>query len=481
MVDMNSDDRARRRRQGDLDRAIDRRQSTQGGATQRFFGQVYSGGSFPSGEGQVYLMHPVEIDCGDAEGDSASLDVDTTRSVPVVVLNQAPQVGDVLPSFAVGGRWVSERTGSQGCTGCNVICGTCQVPRQDLTLEWTNLIIGNGSTTLSYAGSPTTQWTSACTNQLLFELVCTQNRVEFRVYYFLSGSCPTGQSQYCSTLRSNPNGLTQTGLTCSPFMMTVTLTSASCPSVSTYGYTSFKITGPAPPSGPVMCATFCVGCGGTGGVSVVSVYTPDCGTLLATGTVSAAGTMCVSLTWSGKPGPYCVTASSPGFDSTTEMIDVQCGQSYPVLLRCEAPDPLTLTDDAGTHSLARSSPGSDLWWCCFQFAGSTIVYRVILQGDSGVCRFSVVRSWGFSVTPNPEVPSYCMDSAADCPLANAMCNYQDDSYGFGINNGEGIHDGTCLPISCDLHLGAYFVQNPPPGTAAYFFFGPLGPSVVIDT
>lgn len=132
-----------------------------------------------------------------------------------------------------------------GCCGAPVCtCGTCSIPEADLTVSWTNLIIGNGSTPVVYQGS--CQWISACTNQLLFQLVCTSGQVDFRVYYFLSGSCPTGQSQYCSTRRSSPNQLTQTGLTCgsSSFLLTCTVTSASCPNIATYGYTAFSVSYP---------------------------------------------------------------------------------------------------------------------------------------------------------------------------------------------------------------------------------------------
>ena len=128
-----------------------------------------------------------------------------------------------------------------GCCGEGYLCGTCSIPRTDLTVSWTNLIIGNGSATLVYSGSPSTQWLSACTNQLLYQLVCTASVIEFRVYYFLSGSCPTGQSQFCSTIRTAPSSLIQTGFTCSPFLLTCSVTSSSCSNLATYGYTGFSV------------------------------------------------------------------------------------------------------------------------------------------------------------------------------------------------------------------------------------------------
>jgi hypothetical protein len=404
--------------------------------------------------------------------------------------------GTRFGGFKTGGTIANGGDGGCGCCeqscNCGISCGECQIPRQDLSISWDNLISGPGSTTLYYQGSPTTQWISDCTNQLLYELVCTDNRVEFRVYYFLSGSCPTGQSQYCSTLRSDPSSLTVPtgGLQCAgpstPFELTCDVTSASCPNLATSGYTSFTVTGPTFSQTPHVCATFCVGCGGTAGVSVVSVYTPDCKTLLASGTVTAGGSLCVNLMWSGSPGLYCVTATDPQFPTTTLMIDVECNQSYPVLLQCVVPNPLTLTDDAGTHDLVWEGSGSIIWWCCYEFDGSTIIYRVTLTGDSGICIFTIVRSWGYTITFTPtvpvyQVPAYCSDTLTGCPSTSPLtCNYgASDEYGF--NPGEGIHNGSCFPITCDLNLGSVFIQNPPSPTMPYDFFGPLGPSVVIDS
>jgi hypothetical protein len=228
-----------RDRQTALGGAIDRAAEFSTRPAARRLVQVYNGGSMPTQAGYVYLTHPAELDGAETEGGSATVNADTSTAIPVVVLRGTPQAGDVLTAHAVGGRWVAERMGASTSSGYP--CGQCQIPRRNLTASWTNLILGNGATALVYSGSPTTQWTSACTNQLLYELVCTQNQVEFRVYYFVSGSCPGGQSQYCSTIRSNPFRLAQTNLTCSPFLLTCNVTSASCPNLASNGYTSFTV------------------------------------------------------------------------------------------------------------------------------------------------------------------------------------------------------------------------------------------------
>ena len=193
----------------------------------------------PSSPNQVFLTHPVELDGAEIEGGSASPVVDTTTTIPVVVLWNAPSAGDILTAYAVGGRWVSER--GSGGTSAGVPCGVCRIPANNLTVSWTNPILGNGSTTLVYSSST---WTSACSNELIYQLSCTSDQVEFRAIYFISAPCPSGTRQYCSNLRPNPFGLTQTGLTCgNHFLLTMTCGDA-CPILQTNGFTSFTVSNP---------------------------------------------------------------------------------------------------------------------------------------------------------------------------------------------------------------------------------------------
>ena len=74
---------------------------------------VYNGGSMPTQPDHIFLTHPVELDGAEAEGGAASPNVDTSATIPVVVLWHAPQAGDLLVASSVGGRWVAERGGSQ--------------------------------------------------------------------------------------------------------------------------------------------------------------------------------------------------------------------------------------------------------------------------------------------------------------------------------------------------------------------------------
>ena len=234
-----SEARAIRARAEALDDAIDRASAARPIAAARRLVQVYNGGAIPTAAGYVYLTNPVELDGAETEGGPATVNADATATLPVVVLENPAVAGDVLVASAVGGRWVADKGKPPAPSG--VPCGTCTIPAANLTVSWTNPILGDGSAPLVYSSGPTT-WLSACTNELLFELLCNQGQVEFRVTYYLSGSCPSGQSQYASTLRNNPYKLTRTGLVCgSSFLMTVSLSSTSCPVLWSYGYAGFTI------------------------------------------------------------------------------------------------------------------------------------------------------------------------------------------------------------------------------------------------
>lgn len=207
--------------------------------TPRFLGQIVGGAGMPTGTDRVYLLSPVRLDGGDAEGATASVAVDGTRAIPVVVIGSTPpQAGDLLVALAVGGRWVAEsRSGSSPPV---LSCSPCNIPKKNLTLSWANPLIGDGSTPLVFV--PPGQWNSACTNQLLFSLACPGSSVSLSVTYFLSGSCPTGQSQTCVSPGYDPFTLSLDSSTCSPFFLHYTVTGAGCPVLWSSGYTSFSIT-----------------------------------------------------------------------------------------------------------------------------------------------------------------------------------------------------------------------------------------------
>src|SRR3954466_3604522 len=77
--------------------------------TPRFLGRVVNGGSMPTQTERVFLLEPVRLDGSETEGATASLLVDGSRMIPVIVLGQTPpQPGDLLVAQAVGGRWVAQ-------------------------------------------------------------------------------------------------------------------------------------------------------------------------------------------------------------------------------------------------------------------------------------------------------------------------------------------------------------------------------------
>src|SRR5690348_5616881 len=85
-----------RDRQTALGGAIDRAAEPSARATSRRLVQVYNGGSMPTQAGYVYLTHPAELDGAETEGGPATVNADTSTTIPVVLLRGTPQAGDVL-------------------------------------------------------------------------------------------------------------------------------------------------------------------------------------------------------------------------------------------------------------------------------------------------------------------------------------------------------------------------------------------------
>ncbi len=203
----------------------------------RLLGQVVNMGAMPTTTERVFLVNPVRLDGSESEGSTASVTIDKTRTIPVVVVGHTPpSAGDLLLAHASGGRWVADR----GAPVSSLSCSPCPIPRKNLTVSWTNYVIGSGSAPLVY--SPPGQWNSGCVNQLLYSLGCPGSLIQFSVTYFLSGSCPGGQQQSCSSPNFAPFQLVLATFTCSPLYLRYTLTTASCPELASDGYTAFTIT-----------------------------------------------------------------------------------------------------------------------------------------------------------------------------------------------------------------------------------------------
>lgn len=285
----------------------------------RLLVQVYNGGAMPSAAEKVYFTHPVLVIGAETEGGAGTFSVDTTTTVPVVMLGGIPSVGDYLIAYSVGGRWVAEKLGCQVkihvtcsgtalvgdrvtitaggptiatgttdgsgnvalslpkpltnpylititgnskatftttqnlscgssytfdvCAGSGESCTPCNIPQSDLTISWTNLLDGDGSATMTYSGGGPATWSTGCEdNGLEFSLSCTESGIELRAFFFISGVCPTGETNYCSNLRAVPLGLNLTDFTCSPFVLTFAVPAIDCPAIYSLGNTQFVIT-----------------------------------------------------------------------------------------------------------------------------------------------------------------------------------------------------------------------------------------------
>ena len=194
----------------------------------------------PSSPDHYFLGFPVQAGGTETEGGAGSTTSDTANAIAVDVLHHAPSVGDILTAYSIGGRWVAEYGALGGSSG--LACSPCTLPRTNLTVSWVNPIAGNGSTTLVYTSDDGVSWQSACSLGLLYQLYCNSSQIEFRVVYFVTGSCPTGRSAYCSNLQSAPLRLTLVSYTCSPFSLTFQTTSSSCPALVNGGFETFDVT-----------------------------------------------------------------------------------------------------------------------------------------------------------------------------------------------------------------------------------------------
>jgi hypothetical protein len=223
--------------------AIDRAGNSDPFASARMSVQVFDGGAMPSTVPAVYFTHPVLLGGAETEGGSATMTVDTATTVPVIFLGKVPSVGDNVTAYSASGRWVAELGGSSG--GGTISCSPCAMPLEDLTISWVNLLSGNGSATLVYNGlvvSPA--WTTGCVDGgLQFHLACVDGISELQGIFWVSGVCPTGDStEYCSNLREEPLLLTLSESTCSPFSLTYTVGEDGCPTLYSFGNSSFTVT-----------------------------------------------------------------------------------------------------------------------------------------------------------------------------------------------------------------------------------------------
>ncbi len=123
-------------------------------------------------------------------------------------------------------------------------CEPCNIPNENLTISWTNLLTGSGSATLTYSGPGA--WGVQCVDEnLTFALFCEEGTgIVLRASFYISGECPTGGTEYCSNDSAIPLNLVMTAYECSPFSVTFTtgVGGANCPALYSLGNTQFVIT-----------------------------------------------------------------------------------------------------------------------------------------------------------------------------------------------------------------------------------------------
>lgn len=222
-----------RSRRGDQAAFADRIDRDDALGVNRLLVRITTGGSFPTTIDRVFFSVPVTIDCDEVEGATPTY-TDGDLIVPVIALGPLiPSIGDLVVARAVGGRWVIEKGGS---TSTCVECEPCCIPARNLVVSWVNSQIGGGSAVLTWDGSTT--WSSGCAGPLQMTLACVAGSIVFTVRYFPSGDCPGGSYSECSSA----SGLTLVQTLCTPFVLTYSMTVASCHDIAIWGYTQFTIT-----------------------------------------------------------------------------------------------------------------------------------------------------------------------------------------------------------------------------------------------
>jgi hypothetical protein len=200
-----------------------------------FIGRVRDSGSMPTTTGKVFLVNPVRMDGLEAEGSRPGVWADSSRSIPVVVVGSvAPKAGELITVHASGGRWIAEFGGRPA----SLPCGSCNIPRGNLTLTLANGLMGTRSVPLLFNGVD--EWSSGCVNQLNFRLNCRAGTEFFSASHYSVGPCPTGQAATCTSPGTSPLGLTLTNQSCDPFLLQYT--TSFCPGLAGQGYTRFTIT-----------------------------------------------------------------------------------------------------------------------------------------------------------------------------------------------------------------------------------------------
>jgi hypothetical protein len=218
--------------------------------TPRRLVQIVTVSATPSASPNIFwAARPVLLAGTEVEGgtDSAGSEGEVLY---VDVINRPPVVGDVLVAHAVGGRWVAELTMSTPTPTGDYHCGTCDIPKHDLSYTLTNSIFGDTSGTLTYS-SVGPKWSGPCTqlpdglpgHGAEVNLLCN-NAFSTLLVQVCDLVCPNSDVTCCTNLAAPPDSrLTITSLTCGDsFMLTADFEFSQCFILFEQGYGTLTIT-----------------------------------------------------------------------------------------------------------------------------------------------------------------------------------------------------------------------------------------------
>jgi hypothetical protein len=216
--------------------------------TPRRLVQIVTVSATPSASPNIFwASRPVLLAGNEVEGgtDSAGFEGEVLY---VDVINRPPVVGDVVVAHAVGGRWVAELTMSTPTPTGDYHCGTCDIPKRNLSYTLTNSIFGDTAGTLTYSSVGPT-WAGPCTqlpnglqgHGALVNLTCNSGILVVQVCDLV---CPNSDVTCCTNRAAAPNfRLTVTSLTCGDsFMLIADFEFSQCFTLFEQGYGTLTIT-----------------------------------------------------------------------------------------------------------------------------------------------------------------------------------------------------------------------------------------------
>lgn len=144
------DERILRDRQASASDAFDQtRAGADSIANERQLVKVYNAGAMVARGDYYFACHPAAVGCAEVEASPCTPVVDTSTTILVDFLRNAPSVGDYAIAVAVGGRWVAEVGGTPASdTICVTACSGLPVGGASVTIQATSTgpILFSGTT-----------------------------------------------------------------------------------------------------------------------------------------------------------------------------------------------------------------------------------------------------------------------------------------------------------------------------------------------